>query len=799
MQKSLWVFGLMMVFAGIAQAQNRTIDIPVQELPEALHSLSNQTGIQLLFTPENLKGIRSPAISGSMTAEQALERLLQGTPFIYLASGKDTFVIKESIGKTAPPKSMVLPEVTIKDFTDPNSPYNTQYIRSNTSTASKTNTPIMETPFSVQSLPRQILQDQQAIRLDSVLQNVSGVTQMPTNQGGSDGFLIRGFNSDTTYRNGVFMPNSLGGGTVKREMANIEEIQVLKGPGSILFGRADPGGIINTVTKQPLATPYYSLQQQAGSFDFYRTTVDATGPLTKDDRLLYRLNLSYENSESFRDFVNNRSVFIAPVVRLNISPQTQITAELEYQSFKNVADPGIPNMGNRPADVPRNLFSGEPINNRNPGDRYFIGVNWSHMFNSDWTITHRLSAELLDYHANSLFWFTPVSANGSLDRLFNNAPSNHSNRFQTSVNLTGNVTTGILKHTLLFGYDYIFMDDKIKGINCCAAAPAFNIFNPVYMTGHPILDPANNFNIGITQSWHGAYFQDQIKLPYNFHMLGGFRYDNAVGRDTVAGMTTSAEDRFTPRGGLLWQPVPWLSLYGSYTENFGASNTLFNIDGQRLPPQTAQQWEAGLKTEFFDGRLRSTFSYFELTKQGIGAPDPANPLRSRAIGEAETRGFEFDVAGEILPGWNLIATYSHLPFARITKDRGTEFDEDGNVIGTNLGNQGKRLFLAAEHTGTLWSTYEFRNEWLRGLKLGGGIQGVGKRQGDPGNNYQLPSFVTGNLMASYQVKVMPKMRLTAQLNVLNVSDEKYFVGTNSGNFITVGAPRTFLGSLRLDY
>lgn len=798
MQKILWMLGLVM-FLGNAQAQSRTIDIPAQDLSDALHTLSNQTGIQLLFTAENLKGIRSQAINGSMDADQALARLLQGTPYIHLASGKDTYVIKESGEKAAAPKSTMLPEIMVRSANEPGSPFNNQFIRAHTTTATKTNTPIMETPFSVQVLPRQILQDQQAIRLDSVLQNVSGVTHMPTNQGGSDGFVIRGFNSDTTYRNGVFMPNSLGGGTVKREMANIEEIQVLKGPGSILFGRADPGGIINTVTKQPLATPYYSLQQQAGSFDFYRTTVDATGPLTKDDRLLYRLNLSYENSGSFRDFVNNRSVFIAPVVKLNISPQTQVTAELEYQSFKNVADPGIPNVGNRPADVPRNLFAGEPINNRNNGDRFFVGVNWSHMINNDWTISHRLSAELMDYNSNSLFWFTPATANGSLERFFNNAPINHSNRYQTSVNLTGHVTTGILKHTLLFGYDYIFLDDKIKGNNCCVSAPAFNIFNPIYLAGRPILDSSNNSNMGFTQSWHGSYFQDQVKLPYNFHAMGGFRYDNAVGRNTVTDLTTSAEDRFTPRGGLLWQPMPWLSLYGSYTENFGASNTLFNTDGQRLPPQTAQQWEAGLKTEFLDGRLRSTFSYFELTKQGIGAPDPTNPFRSRAIGEAETRGFEFDVAGEVLPGWNLIATYSHLPFAKITKDRGTEFDLDGNPIGTNLGNQGKRLFLAAEHTGTLWSTYEFQNEMLRGLKLGGGIQGIGKRQGNPGNTYRLPEFVIGNLMASYQVKILHKMRLTAQLNVLNVSDEKYFVGTNSGSFITIGAPRTFMGSLRIDY
>ncbi len=153
----------------------------------------------------------------------------------------------------------------------------------------------------------------------------------------------------------------------------------------------------------------------------------------------------------------------------------------------------------------------------------------------------------------------------------------------------------------------------------------------------------------------------------------------------------------------------------------------------------------------------------------------------------------------ISTGCNLIAAHSHLPLAKITKDRGTEFDPDGNVIGANFGNQGKRLFLAAEHTGTRWSTYDFRNEMLRELKLDGGIQGIEKRQGDPSNNYHLPAFVIGNLMASYQTKMMHKIRLTAQLNVLNVSDEHYFVGTDSGNFITVGAPRTFLRSLRIEY
>ncbi|ULA69533.1 MAG: Ferrichrome-iron receptor [Nitrospira sp.] len=286
--------------------------------------------------------------------------------------------------------------------------------------------------------------------------------------------------------------------------------------------------------------------------------------------------------------------------------------------------------------------------------------------------------------------------------------------------------------------------------------------------------------------------QDQITLPYNIHLLGGVRYDTVVGRNTELGLNTSAESRLTPRGGILWRPMPWLSLYGSYTENFGASNTLFNVDGNKLPPQKAQQWEAGVKTEFWDGRVRTTVAYFDLTKQGIGVPDPTNPLLSRAIGEAETRGVEFDITGEIVPGWQVIAAYTYMPFAKITKDVGF------SGLPGDTGNQGNRLFLAARDYGSFWSTYEFQNDELRGLKVGGGVIAVGERPGDPANTYQLPGFVTTNLMASYRMKV-GGTPLTAQLNANNLLDQNYFAGTNGGNFITPGMPRFFMGSVRMEF
>ena len=179
---------------------------------------------------------------------------------------------------------------------------------------------------------------------------------MPSNQGNSDVFILRGFNNDTVYRDGFLLPTLRGGGTTRRNTANLERIEVLKGPGSILFGRTEPGGIINMVTKQPLATPYFAIQQQAGSYDAYRTTIDATGPLTKDDTLLYRVNVAYENFGSFRDFVENENVFVAPVLRWNHRAATRANIEFEYQKFEGRPDPGIPPIGNRPAPVPRSRY-----------------------------------------------------------------------------------------------------------------------------------------------------------------------------------------------------------------------------------------------------------------------------------------------------------------------------------------------------------------------------------------------------------------------------------------------------------
>lgn len=764
----------------------RAYAIPVGKLAESLTDFADQADLKLVINTELTRGLKAPALHGTVTVEQGLDRLLQGSGLGYRMVGSDTAIIEPKRGKaeTGPQSATSLPEVRVQASAvyEANDPYNPDYNRTVASTATKTDTPIMETPFSIQSVPIQVLEDQQAIRLKDALKNVSGVTP-GGEQGRSDEFIIRGFRNNTVYRNGVLSP-ALGQriGMNRRETANLESVEVLKGPGSILYGRAEPGGIMNVVTKQPLANPYYSLQQQFGSFDFYRTTLDATGPITKDDSLLYRFNLAYQDSKSFREFVNDERVFAAPVFRWNIGSRTQATFEFEYLKDDYSLEPGIPNVGNRPAPLPRERNLAEPYTKRS-NEFMLASVNWSHDFNDQWTLRHRFSYENLESQHVGLFFLGNAAPDGTINRRFfvDNFPSQ---RYFNNVDLTGKFETIGLKHTLLLGGDYFRADDLITQ-NGVAAQP-INIYNPVHGPLPPLPSPTFGDR---TTSWYGLFLQDQIELPFNFHVLAGLRYDNATINNNLLNLTVSDDDRVSPRGGLLWRPLEWLSLYGSYTENFGPSNSQFRTDGKILPPQTAQQWETGVKTQFWEGRLSATLAYFDLTKQNVPVFDPLNPLVPKAAGEAESRGLEFDVSGEILPGWRIIGAYSYLPFAKITND----VDATGGP-----GNTGKRLVLDPRNFGSLWNTYEFQSSGLQGLKLGAGVTAVGQRQGDTANTYQLPGYATVNLMASYSLSVK-SAKLTAQLNVDNLLDKYYFAASNDGNQIFFGAPRTFMGSIRVEY
>lgn len=774
----------------------------------ALHTKFWQLGRVGSVQSTNTSGISDQYIASNTVEELSLEHetipaLAEDRVFVEqkTKSVKSTKNLKkkEALNSYNEP-TISLPPVTVtakRQDNEVNSPYNTRYNRLKASTGTKTDTPIMETPVSIQVVPRQVLRDQQVISLDQALHNVSGVIANPGIEG--DEVSTRGFANAFIFRDGARLPS--GDLNSQEETVHLDRIEVLKGPGAILFGQMEPGGMVNQVSKQPLAEPYYELAQQFGSFNFYRTTIDAGGALLADPGLKYRFNLAYENAGSFVDLVENNRIFVAPVLRWDISPTTQFTIQLQYKDSLDPLKVSIPFIGTRPAPVPRNTDLGEP-GLGNHENQVYGGFHWSHAFNQDWTISHRFFASRIEQSTRRIVSATDTPLGGtSLKRLGTDVYSQQ-NYYYTTLNLTGHFDTGKIAHTLLLGGDYTGQDGGLRSRNFLYQP--IDVFRPIHDINRKLSD-----SLGEVSGFdaYGFYVQDQAHLPFDLYALAGFRYDRVRERTEFVqrtldqpllseGVQTVADDALTPRFGLLWRPLTELSFYGSYTENFGASSDP-STTGRPLPPETAQQWEVGIKTSLFDGRLTGSLALFDLIKQNVARPDPANPRFSIAIGEARHRGMEIDLAGEVTPGCNIIGSYAYLD-SEITKDSAKKFNDTGQIIGVNDGATGNRLAGTPRHTGSMWASCELTEGRFQGLKLGAGVIARSQNFADQANNaLRLPGYATVNLMFGYARNIGPST-LSFQLNIDNLLDKTYFESSSpvGANY---GTTRTFLGSVRIEF
>jgi len=713
------------------------------------------------------------------------------------------------------------------------SPYNKTYVLQNASTGTKTDTPVMETPLNVQSVTQQVLRDQQVTTLGEALKNVSGVF-VPS--GGVNGLgtpggriTIRGFPVTTIYRDGFRLDTNQQQSDFLNwtQFANVASIEVLKGPGAVLYGISEPGGVVNIVTKEPLNAPYYSVQQQIGKYNIYRTTADATGPVTDDKSVLYRMNMSFEsNGAPFGypiDFVNSRNVFLAPVVKWIPDEATWVKLEASYG--QNRASPyfqDVPVFNGEFLPVARSYnFSGPQSSET---QRWlFSALTWSHKFDNDWSVKQQIAYNRIDVQDHLTFIDSPAdSTNGPVLLQSHQYLSQPQTTLSTNVDITGHLDTLGAKHTLLIGGDYyktygyynysLLYDNAQIGI--------FGPFQPALpLVGIPVVQAAT-----YDQDTAGLYLQDQVKLPYNFFLLAGARYQfihqTAAGDvgQTLDTLKPSGEpltaQAVTPRFGLLWQPKDWLSFYGNYTESFGPNSGII-YPGSLPPPTSAQSWESGFKLEFFDGKLRATADYFYLLKNNITTPDP-NPAHSNFVvlsGEARSQGVELDIQGQILPGWDVIASYTNQD-VRVVSGKGGWYGAQP---------AGERIVGVPQNLANLWTTYEFQTDALKGLKVGAGYTYHGSQTyfdllswtTDPLYLLRpLPSYGTVDLMGAYSFTIADT-KLTAQANITNLfnrtytSDAVIFApGSYSGapypaGFTSsrraYGAPFAVMGSLRAEY
>lgn len=659
----------------------------------------------------------------------------------------------------------------------------------NATSVTGTDTPIIETPFSVQVIPEDLIRDRQSKDIKDALSNVSGVNYNGDVQSRSGGtFSIRGFSGVPTLRDG-FRQFGTGEGQTQpaSEIANLERVEVLKGPASILYGAIEPGGLINLVSKKPLSNPFYEVEVQGGSRGLISPRFDVSGPLTVDGKVLYRVNGLYQSINSVRNLTQpDQKTFIAPTIAWKVGDKTDLSVSAEYLESNRPADFGLPAVGTSVANVSRDRIVTEPTD-QVTNQSLNIGYGLDHQFSDNWKLRNAFR------YASNQYAFNVVALPLSFDETTNTV-----NRFfatqdaQTKdytfqTNLTGEFATGDVNHKLLVGADYVRRESRL--FSSLGAPTALDLFNPVFGTVKPSRADLPGFGGDSTSgNSFGFFVQDQVEVVKNLKLLAGVRYDtlsqtttNIPGVAIEPGATSLTASALTPRLGLLYQFNKGLSAYGSYSQSF-LPNSGTTISGAALEPQRGKGYEIGVKSDLIDGKLFATLAYFDISKQNVRLTDPTNPLFSITSGEQNSRGIEFDITGEPAPGLKLVASYAYT-------DAKTSANLDPTLIG-------KKLFGVPEHAASFWASYELQQGQIKGLGFGAGLNFKGDREGDLANTFRLGSYLTADAAIFYK-----KDDWRFALNFKNIGDAKYVesgfgIPGSANNF---GDPFTVISSVGVEF
>ena len=674
----------------------------------------------------------------------------------------------------------------------------------------KTATALKDVPQSIGYVTKELVLDQGAITVNDVVKNISGISQYSA----YNDFSIRGFRSLGNLNSGNLLNGMRGLTPLFRQssLANLERVEVIKGPASALFGNAAPGGVVNRVTKKPLDVARRSVTLTAGSFNTSNVYGDFTGPLNEQKSLLYRLNLGYENTDGFRDLQGVTTFIVAPSFTYILSDRTQLNADITYNNNKGKLDRGLAIHGNG------DLFSVPFNSTQSAASDYMI----ENTFNLSFALSHQLAKGLLfnstylyssyledtQEHAQQHAYQSTIDGKQDLSKVemrfekrYRHITANNFNNY-----LTWDVATGALKHKLLLGYDY-FNTSIAPGLSSLSASgyllkdntvvdkfdvakkdkyqldangnprtnvPSFDLNSTlgnriqdvtkyIYRTGAG--NPNGQGNAVRTYS-NGVYLQEQLQWGRLQALLSArVEWFTDVTKDTKGIEKKTTQTAFIPRLGLVYALTPSTNVYASWIRGFEPQSVAIQSDpetGGPFDPMKSELWEVGAKGEYLNKRLSVTTSVFRIRKNNslYSAGDPANPKLRVAVGEEVSRGVEFDVSGRILPYWSITANYSY-NVAEITKAAPGTKDLNIQRPGT------------PRHAANLWTKFIIPTGALRNLGMGLGINGVSAREGQVGRRAQLvtyPGYSLLNLALYYKVR-----EIQLQLNWNNVLDKRYYI------------------------
>ena len=629
----------------------------------------------------------------------------------------------------------------------------------------------MDTPQSIQVIDAEIIGQQQAIRLSDVIKNANGVYVGSSRGGAQESFWSRGYNmtANNMLKNGF----RYNGGSIP-EVASLERVEFLKGSAALLFGNVAPGGILNLVTKTPQFTKGGEITMQMGSYAYYKPSVDFYGPLSAS--IAYRFTGSYENAESYRDVVKNKRVYLNPSFLFQIANKTKITLQGDYLNADWTPDFGTGIIGKTILDLPRNAFYGSLWSTGNTKTSS-VSALINHDFNKDWKLSFNNS--LQNYNRTQLStaqlsslntYTTPGDWNRSLTQ-----NDNSEQILGNQLSLQGTFKTASIKHQVFTGadfensyttaYTFGFNEQAVKVSNKFVA----NLYDTINLF---TFDPSNQRNdqpttgtatriIYTNTNRFGVFAQDLISFTDKIKLLAGLRWswqesqaDTHDLTKTPTAITEGAkrlDNAFSPKIGLVIQPTKDLSLFASFSNSF-TPNTGNTYDDQPLTPSIIKQYEAGIKTDFWKGKLSTNITVYQITNDNLVqtaafAADGVTPNTNTNIkimsGETKSKGVEIDLTARPLEGFSINAGYSYNDM-RYTKTSG--------LVGSFI--EGDRLARTPANTANLSFFYTLPTGKLKGVSVGAIANYIGDRIGGWNSLYAVdPTDATKLIINDREVPV----------------------------------------------
>ncbi|WP_278036185.1 TonB-dependent siderophore receptor [Flavobacterium nitratireducens] len=603
----------------------------------------------------------------------------------------------------------------------------------------------MDLPQSVQVIDNEIITQQQAIRLSEVIKNANGVYVGSARGGAQESFWSRGYDmsANNMFKNG-FRYNA---GSIP-EVSGLERVEFLKGGSALLFGNVAPGGIMNLVTKTPKFTRGGEINMQIGSYDYYKPSVDFYGPLNK--YIAYRFNGSYENAKSFRDYVKNERIYFNPSFLFNISEKTNITVQGDYLNADWTPDFGTGIIGETILDMPRNIYFGALWSTGNTKSSS-ASILFNHDFNKNWKLAFNSSYQSYRRTQKSTAQLNTVATNGDWKRGLTQADAAE-NIFGDQLSLQGTFNTGKIKHQIFTGVDYeyslapsytfAFYASPTSSTVITTESTAINLFNYDYGTQSTVAPFSKATQLGTTNTQRfGAYAQDLISINEYIKVLGGIRWSwQEAEVDTKVlstGITTTSAKTlnraYSPKGGIVIQPNRDMSIFASYSNSF-TPNTGTTVDLKTLAPSIIDQYEVGIKKDFWRGILSTNVTLYQINNNNLaqtaqfladGVTQNVNANLKELVGATKGKGIEIDITAKPAEGLNIMAGYSFNE-TKISKSSGTH----GSLI------VGDILTRTPRHTANLSFFYKLPSGKLKGLSFGAIANYMGDRTGGWNNDYQ---------------------------------------------------------------